>query len=679
MKKILYVNGCSHAAGSEISYVNSCRTPNDLKNCWGGQIASRFNLVHCNDAQPGQGNEATLSNTLNSVTKLLKAHRPEEIFVIIGWSGFERTDFVYEGKHYTITAGMETLSNFKKLPLPVQQAWEVTINGSDPHYVMNRFSIIYFTLVSFLKHHGIDYLFFNAFSACYVPRENLLHKENNNEINLELFNTIKKDTNYINAFELDKCYVQYLIGNGFNAHKENRNFHFTKDGHTAWADYLESVILSQGKLIKPPLQSLDLGHYYSNIIDDNTTKNYSDYYPKGFINEALNVGEYVFFIHFQRAVELTDQYFEFSDVERFNYIMRIYDENNETINTIQLTPFYKNNTYTLPLDIITSVAPVNISKIELISHEPIDIKKFKIVKEPADKSIFALDLKIRFCSGIGDCLRYLAENTSMEDYYRRYGLTVYWTFVSEGPEYYSESIMKEIFKHCPYFTYVPENAFESVNYHQTYPGGKRTNYSTHFKNYFKNERIGITLNLPEEEEQSLLEIIESLKVKIVVQLSGSNANKEYQNYADLFKLLLEKYPTATLLLIDSPEKEVNNSLLIDHRVINLVGRLTITQCIHIIQRADYFIGPDSYAKYVCTWQDTKASILCSYNNTAVTPEQLLAYCFYGYNNSVGLCFNPKVNLLGVSYSGNKYRLSDVKFIKDINEITPEEITNSVNL
>ena len=43
MKRILYVNGCSHSCGAEISYAGSMRESKDLELSWAGQVAKRFN------------------------------------------------------------------------------------------------------------------------------------------------------------------------------------------------------------------------------------------------------------------------------------------------------------------------------------------------------------------------------------------------------------------------------------------------------------------------------------------------------------------------------------------------------------------------------------------------------------------------------------------------------------
>ena len=71
MKRILYVNGCSHSCGAEISYAGSMRESKDLELYWAGQMAKRFNLIHYNDATSGTGNDAIVSTTIDSLLTLL--------------------------------------------------------------------------------------------------------------------------------------------------------------------------------------------------------------------------------------------------------------------------------------------------------------------------------------------------------------------------------------------------------------------------------------------------------------------------------------------------------------------------------------------------------------------------------------------------------------------------------
>jgi hypothetical protein len=242
MKSILYVNGCSHSCGAEISYVGSSREPKDLDLSWAGQLANRFNLLHYNDAIPGNTNTGIVSTTIDSLLRLLDNHDPAEIMVIIGWSSFERIDFIYDNIRYKFVPGVQTLSYFKEWPKVVRRAFDSWIVSSDPYNdVMNKFSLDYYNMVNFLKNHNLDYYFFNAISSVRVPSNNLLHELHDNRPNLKLFDFIKNDVNYLDPCNQDMTYYHYLKAR-YDGHIDNRNHHFLQDAQQAWCTILTERI-----------------------------------------------------------------------------------------------------------------------------------------------------------------------------------------------------------------------------------------------------------------------------------------------------------------------------------------------------------------------------------------------------------------------------------------------------
>ena len=242
MKRILYVNGCSHSCGAEISYVGSWRKPKDLELSWAGQMAKRFNLIHYNDATSGTGNDAIVSTTIDSLLTLLDKYKPEEIMVIIGWTSFERTDFIYNNIRYKFVPGVQTLPHFNKWPLIVRNAFDNWIVSIDPYNdSMNKFSLIYYNMVNFFKIHKLDYYFFNAVVPVNLPSTNLLHELTNHQPNMRLFDLIKNDENYLDPFNIDMTYYHYLKAR-YDGHIDNRNYHFLQDAHYEWCDILTEQI-----------------------------------------------------------------------------------------------------------------------------------------------------------------------------------------------------------------------------------------------------------------------------------------------------------------------------------------------------------------------------------------------------------------------------------------------------
>jgi hypothetical protein len=241
MKKVLYVNGCSHSCGAEISYVGSHRTPEDLTQSWAGQLASKFNLIHVNNAISGQDNQGILSGSIHSILNLLDQYKPEEILVIIGWSGFERDYFIYEGVLYRFVPGCENLPYFRRWPEVVQSGFRNYVLGTDLVNTYNKFSMIYYSMANFLKLHNIDYYFFNALHSVTYPKENLLHQLDEGRPTLKIFDQIKNDPNYLEPLNRDMTYYNYMKSK-YDGHVDGRNHHFLVDAQTDWANIIANKI-----------------------------------------------------------------------------------------------------------------------------------------------------------------------------------------------------------------------------------------------------------------------------------------------------------------------------------------------------------------------------------------------------------------------------------------------------
>ncbi len=241
-KKILYVNGCSHCCGAEISYRGSHREPKDLELSCPGQLSKKYNLIHKNDALSGQGNQSIYSNTVHSILELLKKYKSEEIFVIIGWSGFERTDYIFEDKRYMFIPGFQETKGFETWPAQIKKAFKYWILGCDfSNHLMNQTVLLYFSMRNFLEKYNIDYYFINTVHSYVVPTKNLLHDLDNFRVTSDLLNMLKEDKNYLEPFNNDMSYYQYMK-HRYDGHIGGRNYHFLEDAQQEWADLIHQKI-----------------------------------------------------------------------------------------------------------------------------------------------------------------------------------------------------------------------------------------------------------------------------------------------------------------------------------------------------------------------------------------------------------------------------------------------------
>ena len=90
--KTLYVNGCSHTAGSE------CNTN------YANIIGQKLNYKVINKATPGGGNHKIYRETMEY---LCNDNHPVD-FVIIGWTTHERFEFSFDGENTDYTLYKES-------------------------------------------------------------------------------------------------------------------------------------------------------------------------------------------------------------------------------------------------------------------------------------------------------------------------------------------------------------------------------------------------------------------------------------------------------------------------------------------------------------------------------------------------------------------------------------------
>lgn len=241
MNKILYVNGCSQSAGSEITNPGDYnRYPENIKKSYAGQLAARWGHTQINDAVPGQDNGAIVSQTIHSILNLLDSYSNTDIVVLIGWAGLERRFYIHNGEWYKFCPGMGTPSNHVKIDF---ERWVVNSNDD---VSINKFSIDYITLVNFLELNKIEYYMFNAsFNRVHYPFKNFLHHMDENKPTMKLFKHMTDNPRYFYPFDDNSSMISYLMSKGHDPKKEGRGHHFAEDAHTEWADVLESWIKLQ--------------------------------------------------------------------------------------------------------------------------------------------------------------------------------------------------------------------------------------------------------------------------------------------------------------------------------------------------------------------------------------------------------------------------------------------------
>jgi len=326
--------------------------------------------------------------------------------------------------------------------------------------------------------------------------------------------------------------------------------------------------------------------------------------------------------------------------------------------------------------------------------------------------------KIRFTGGLGDCLKMITEQTSLYRYYQEKGLHIYWVYsnmnivdivykqfqgskILDGKWSYIRDYDKvedyntghtsttsggypvhqalyDLLKYFSFFELTDQHTFANLdvpeldNYRcNGYPTFQR---DKQLKGYIDGDQGGWEIQY---QDPILYDLITSVQYTFCFQLSGSNHAKKYdvEKYIKIFQMILDRYPSCRIFLIDRPNYFVDPALLFDWRIHNMVGKASMIQCAKIIQAVDYLIAPDSYSKYLRKWVNGKQIILCTTLDCHPNVVAMLQDAFH----IVGLLNNEKVTLLGGSYTIHNNRVSSASLVNSMNEISPEEIFNAIKL
>ena len=167
-KKLLYVSGCSHLAGSEIiKFGDTTRTQEAVSLVWPGLLAKEFNLNYTNESIAGGSNEYILRSTIHFVSKWLEQGRdPKELMVVIGWTTNERLEFTHAWKegqkpqHFHWATGSDWSMHYRDGEGPNFQNWfkALQLYHTDFDFGAIKRIINIILLDSYLKSVGVEYI-----------------------------------------------------------------------------------------------------------------------------------------------------------------------------------------------------------------------------------------------------------------------------------------------------------------------------------------------------------------------------------------------------------------------------------------------------------------------------------------------------------------------------------------
>lgn len=217
--KHLWVNGDSHTAGSH--------HPVPVKNTFAQQIADCYGLTCTNISLPGGSNQRIIRTTTDALPDL----DPQDTFILIGWSSWERTEWYYNNQWHDICGDPGyTVPEF------IKQRWQENNEYFQRHFVdrtaeqeiwrcAKEQEHAIWVFHRLLNNLGYKFLFF---LSCQYPFFQQESQEHNSRLPW-LSGTWAHDPYQETGFG---HYSQQL---GFAS--DNLR-HFGQDAHDAWAKYL---------------------------------------------------------------------------------------------------------------------------------------------------------------------------------------------------------------------------------------------------------------------------------------------------------------------------------------------------------------------------------------------------------------------------------------------------------
>lgn len=230
---ILYINGDSHSAGAEI-------TPNFLDNesmnksmAFGATLANSLGFEYINEASSGASNY----KIIRTAEEFLSKEHNDDIFVIIGWSTWEREEWLHDGEYYQITS-----SGTDQLPVELQQQYKEWVVNMSPVECQRRMLRWHSTIYDFhqkLTARKINHLFFNT----YMDFSQITNKQLFDESFVPPYpEPVFWNHCYVNPYNSSNTYFYWLQNRGFKPATE-KSFHYKKDAHDAWANFLKPHVL----------------------------------------------------------------------------------------------------------------------------------------------------------------------------------------------------------------------------------------------------------------------------------------------------------------------------------------------------------------------------------------------------------------------------------------------------
>lgn len=234
---ILYVNGDSHSAGAEAftfhAFANDGNKhwgkphrhphPENLEVCFGTQVANKLGASWINQAESGSSNQRIIRST----EIFLETSKIKDLVLLIGWSTWEREEWLYNGVYYQVTA-----SGSDTVPDELQDKYKQWVIDTTSRVAENELHW-HQTIYNFhlkLKERNVRHLFFNTYRYFAHIKQNNLSK-------------FDWGNNYIGPYSQDLTYYYWLQNQGYKT-VNPKSYHYGANAHAKWAEFLVPYLTS---------------------------------------------------------------------------------------------------------------------------------------------------------------------------------------------------------------------------------------------------------------------------------------------------------------------------------------------------------------------------------------------------------------------------------------------------
>ena len=227
---ILYVNGDSHTAAAEavnphafaeddanLHHLGRLPHPDNLAVSWGKKLSVLLKMSFFCDAESASSNDRIIRTTKEYINNYTQDY--SNLFVVIGWSTWEREEWLIDDVYYQINA-----SGADIVPDSHVSKYKEYVSSVNWKHKTNQAHADIDELHEWLDDKNIKHIFFNG----------------NNTFN-QIRTKFDFGTSYVEPYNKKFSYHDYLIDNGIST-VSPKSYHFGEDGHTTWAKLLLNYI-----------------------------------------------------------------------------------------------------------------------------------------------------------------------------------------------------------------------------------------------------------------------------------------------------------------------------------------------------------------------------------------------------------------------------------------------------